>query len=61
MALLWPVDVVRYFAARTSPDTIFKPAESVRSVSVGALNPPLTEQVAGLTRQIHDLLTERTA
>ncbi|WGM40909.1 S8 family peptidase [Caulobacter sp. NIBR1757] len=42
-----PVDVVRYFAARTSPDTIFKPAESVRSVSVGALNPPFTKQVAG--------------
>lgn len=41
-----PVDVINYFASRTSPDTIFKPAESVRSISVGALNPPNTEQVA---------------
>lgn len=32
-----PVDVVNYFASRTSPDTIFTPAESVRSISVGAL------------------------
>jgi hypothetical protein len=37
-----PIDVVNYFANRTSPDTIYKPAESVRSVSVGALNPPKT-------------------
>lgn len=41
-----PVDVVGYFASRTSPDTIFKPAESVRSISVGALNPPDTDQMA---------------
>lgn len=41
-----PVDVINYFASRTSPDTIFKPAESVRSISVGALNPPNTDQVA---------------
>jgi len=40
-----PVDVVNYFAARTSPDTIYKPAESVRSISVGALNPPKTQQI----------------
>jgi hypothetical protein len=42
-----PIDVVTYFATRTSPDTIYKPAESVRSVSVGALNPPKTGQVDG--------------
>ncbi|MFT3673485.1 S8 family peptidase [Aestuariivirga sp.] len=41
-----PLDVVRYFAARTSADTIQKPAESVRSISVGALNPPHTSQLA---------------
>jgi hypothetical protein len=41
-----PRDVVNYFAARTSPDTIYKPAESVRSVSVGALNPPGLSEVA---------------
>jgi hypothetical protein len=35
-----PTEVIKYFANRTSPDTIFKPAEAVRSVSVGALNPP---------------------
>lgn len=40
-----PVDVINYFASRTSPDTIFKPAESVRSISVGALNPPNTDQI----------------
>ncbi len=37
-----PVDVVAYFASRTSSDTIMKPAESVRNLSVGALNPPGT-------------------
>lgn len=37
-----PSDVVNYFASRTQPDTIMKPAESVRSLSVGALNPPNT-------------------
>ena len=41
-----PIDVVNYLASRTSPDTIFKPAESVRSISVGALNPPGTAHVA---------------
>ena len=42
-----PIDVVKYFATRTSPDTIYKPAESVRSISVGALNPPKTREVEG--------------
>jgi len=37
-----PSDVVKYFANRTQSDTIMKPAESVRSISVGALNPPGT-------------------
>lgn len=40
-----PVDVVNYFANRTLTDTILKPAESVRSISVGALNPPNTDQI----------------
>lgn len=40
-----PGDVVKYFASRTSPDTIYKPSESVRSISVGALNPPGVGQV----------------
>lgn len=40
-----PIDVVRYFANRTQPDTIYKPSESVRSISVGALNPPGTSQI----------------
>lgn len=42
-----PIDVVRYFANRTQPDTIYKPSESVRSISVGALNPPATMQIEG--------------
>ncbi|MDR6773317.1 S8 family peptidase [Azospirillum sp. BE72] len=41
-----PIDVVRYFASRTLPDTIFKPSESVRSIAVGALNPPGTHEIA---------------
>ena len=41
-----PIDIINYFASRTSPDTIFKPAESVRSISTGALNPPNTDQIA---------------
>lgn len=40
-----PSDVVSYFASRTQRDTIFQPAESVRSISVGALNPPNTPQI----------------
>jgi hypothetical protein len=42
-----PVDVVNYFANRTQADTIYKPAESVRSICVGALNPPDTEEIKG--------------
>ena len=42
-----PSDAVSYFASRTSLDTIYKPAESVRSISVGALNPPGLSEVAG--------------
>lgn len=42
-----PIDVVRYFANRTQPDTIYKPSESVRSISVGALNPPMIGQIEG--------------
>lgn len=42
-----PSDVVQYFANRTEPDTIMKPAESVRAVSVGALNPPGVKQIEG--------------
>jgi Subtilase family len=42
-----PIDVVRYFASRTQSDTILCPAESVRSISVGALNPPNTDEIEG--------------
>lgn len=42
-----PTDVIKYFATRTSADTIQKPAESVRSISVGAINPPGTDHVVG--------------
>lgn len=42
-----PADVVNYFASRTSSDTINKPAESVRAISVGALNPPGVKQIEG--------------
>lgn len=41
-----PREVLAYFAARTAPDTICQPTESVRGLSVGALNPPGTAQVA---------------
>lgn len=41
-----PSDVVSYFASRTQADTIFQPSESVRSISVGALTPPNTMQIA---------------
>ena len=34
-----PIDALRYFAARTEADTIYKPTESFRTVSVGAINP----------------------
>lgn len=42
-----PSDVLNYLAARAQADTIYKPAESVRSVSVSALNPPNTDEIAG--------------
>ncbi len=42
-----PKAVVQYFANRTQNDTIHKPSESVRAISVGSLNPPGTTQVAG--------------
>ena len=42
-----PGETVRYFASRTTSDTIFKPAESVRAISVGAINPPRTEHLEG--------------
>ena len=42
-----PSEVVRYFASRTSADTILKPSESVRAISVGAINPPQTDHVEG--------------
>lgn len=42
-----PKDVIAYFAARTEPDTILKPSESVRAISVGALNPPSTKHLEG--------------
>ena len=42
-----PRDVLAYFAARTAPDTICQPTESVRGLSVGALNAPGGPQIAG--------------
>lgn len=42
-----PGETVRYFASRTTADTIFKPSESVRAISVGAINPPRTEHLEG--------------
>ncbi|MGH1356706.1 MAG: S8 family peptidase [Thalassovita sp.] len=41
-----PSVVKTYFANRTSPDTLQKPSESVRTLSVGALNPPGTAHIA---------------
>jgi hypothetical protein len=40
-----PRDVLAYFAARTESDTICQPTESVRGLSVGALNCPQGPQV----------------
>lgn len=40
-----PRDNLAYFAARTVPDTICQPTESVRSISVGALNCPGGPQI----------------
>ncbi|MEI9899208.1 MAG: AAA family ATPase [Hyphomicrobium sp.] len=41
-----PRDVLAYFAARTESDTLYQPTESVRSLSVGALNCPGGAQIA---------------
>ena len=41
-----PRDNLAYFAARTSPDTICQPTESVRGLSIGALNCPGGPQIA---------------
>jgi hypothetical protein len=41
-----PSQILQYFAGRTTPDTISMPCESVRTIAVGALNPPGTGQVA---------------
>lgn len=41
-----PRDVLAYFAARTQPDTICQPTESVRGLSIGALNCPAGPQLA---------------
>jgi hypothetical protein len=35
-----PRENLQYFASRTSPDTVFQPTETVRGLSVGALNCP---------------------
>lgn len=35
-----PGEAIKYFAARTDPDTIFVPTESCLAISVGAINPP---------------------
>jgi hypothetical protein len=40
-----PSETLRYFASRTTSDTIFKPSESVRAISVGAINPPGTDHI----------------
>lgn len=43
----WPqktTKVIDYFAARTEPDTIFKPSESVSSLAIGAINPPHSKE-----------------
>ena len=44
----WPAtlnQVLAVLATRTNPDTIFMPCESVRTVGVGALNPPGSSQI----------------
>ncbi|AMA56827.1 hypothetical protein BCCGELA001_11610 [Bradyrhizobium sp. CCGE-LA001] len=44
----WPAklnQVLAALAARTNPDTIFMPSESVRTIAVGALNPPGSNQI----------------
>ena len=42
-----PTQVLAALAARSNPDTIFMPCESVRAVAVGALNPPGSSHVEG--------------
>ncbi|WP_426261792.1 S8 family peptidase [Sphingomonas sp. DC1100-1] len=42
-----PRQALQALAARTSPDTIFMPCESVRAVAVGALNPPDSSHIQG--------------
>lgn len=42
-----PGQVIAALAARTNPDTIFMPSESVRALAVGALNPPNGSHVHG--------------
>lgn len=42
-----PSQAVAALAARTNPDTIFMPSESVRALAVGALNPPNGSHIAG--------------
>ncbi len=46
----WPKTprlAIAALAARTSPDTIFMPSESVRTLAVGALNPPNGSHIDG--------------
>ena len=42
-----PSQVLASLAARTNPDTIYVPCESVRTIAVGALNPPGSNHAAG--------------
>jgi hypothetical protein len=42
-----PRQAIAALAARTSPDTIYMPCESVRALAVGALNPPDSTHVEG--------------
>lgn len=46
----WPAkltQVLAALAARTNPDTIYMPCESVRTIAVGALNPPGSTHIEG--------------
>jgi hypothetical protein len=42
-----PRQALAALAARTNPDTIFMPCESVRALAVGALNPPNSAHLTG--------------
>jgi len=42
-----PRQAIAALAARVNPDTIFMPCESVRSIAVGALNPPNCSHIDG--------------